>query len=366
MVNRNALNVVLTAGLGVAFFASCTLFEGLRSGKKKPAGPVVFTHQLHTDPDGEDMACDECHAGGEKAPEAGMPALEVCTDCHEEPEQASERERDAFRELNARVAAKKPLWGKPEELSDLKFDHGLHAGITYLLPSGQKKPLECDDCHEDAGSSEITPLETTPPMELCTDCHALGKTAVKAGDKPIPGVILNDCSVCHETYRRDVEPEDHRGLWRVTHGEEIAFGFEAEEAKRCAYCHEETYCVRCHQEEKPRNHNNLFRLYTHGIDATLNRERCSTCHREDFCIRCHRDTRPLTHSTATWAMGTYRHCTECHYPIEMNRCYVCHKTTRHAFAPLYPRDSSHTGSCLMSCHSRQHPDPGEACTLCHK
>jgi hypothetical protein len=352
----------LTVALGIVVCASCSLFEELVGKGKRVDTLLVFTHQVHVV--GEEMDCEECHAGGKTEGKAGMPTLESCIDCHDEPKKGSKEEK-AILELKARERFKKPLWGA-EIPSDLKYDHGAHGDVTYVLPSGQKKPLECQDCHGDVGGSERTPDSTTPPMELCTDCHALGKPAGKEEDKGIPGVELNACNVCHETFEKDTAPEDHKGLWKRAHGEAMKFGLDEEESKRCGYCHREDFCTDCHMREEPQSHTHFFRLRGHGIDATLNRDRCSTCHLEDACVRCHLSTRPQTHVAASWATGLQRHCTGCHIPVDSTRCVVCHKKADHLNAPLFPRDGAHTGNCTMVCHTRKHVDPGLACTDCHK
>ncbi|MHC5038051.1 MAG: hypothetical protein ACYTHM_12110 [Planctomycetota bacterium] len=360
MVKNNTLGLMWTVALGAVVLASCSLFEGLRAGKTMPEGPRVFTHKAHQ----EDFECIDCHTGAREEAEAGMPTLESCVDCHDEPDEGSTIEK-AIHELQAREKAGKPLWRTPA-VSDTKFHHGEHLeDVTYILPSGQKKPLECEDCHAKVGASEVLPVKTSPPMELCTDCHAQGKPADKEGGETLPATVLNACSFCHEKMRSDVRPVDHRGLWRVVHGEEIKFGFVEEESKRCTYCHRDDFCTDCHMRDAPRSHTRFFRLRGHGIDAGMSRDRCSTCHLEDFCIRCHTAKRPLSH-TPSWSARPHRHCTGCHLPLSMTRCTVCHKHADHNLAPLFPRDANHTGTCLMNCHLRQHPEPGAACTTCHK
>jgi len=362
MARRNALLVGFTVVLGAAALMSCSLFEGLGGGGETDTGPAVFNHKIHHVDMG--MGCSECHAGASKAAEAGLPALDLCLACHEEPEAGSAIAK-AIGTLQDRQKAGAPLWG-PEAVSDLTFSHQAHLkGVTYRLASGQQKELACRDCHGEVGTTASLPSATRPPMDLCTDCHERGGVADEKGKPSRAAAALMACATCHETYRADVRPADHRGLWKTAHGERLRFGFDEEASKRCAYCHREDFCTSCHQVEKPKSHTQFFRLRGHGIDASLHRERCLTCHREDVCERCHESTRPQGHG-GSWAGAPYRHCSSCHLPLSMTRCTVCHKRADHEIAPLYPRDANHTGNCTMACHTRQHPDPGTGCKTCHK
>jgi len=353
MANRNTLALGLTIGVAAIALVSCSLFEGLNKDKEGGEA-MIFPHKAHK----ADFACTDCHAGAKKEAEAGLPKLASCLDCHEKSDKF-------IQELEARNKAAGTPWMAKAGESELKFHHASHVkNVTYKLSSGQSKNLECSDCHGDIAKADPT---TAIPMELCTDCHAKGKPAAKEGEEGLPGAKMLACSVCHNVYRSDVRPEDHKGLWKTAHGEETKFGFDEAETKRCSYCHRKSYCTDCHSREQPRSHTRFFRLRGHGIDAGLSRERCTTCHLEDFCSRCHRSTRPLDHS-GSWAGAPYRHCTGCHVPVGMTRCSVCHRENEvgHTSAPLPPVDTNHTGNCTMACHTKQHPDTGIGCKACHK
>lgn len=361
MTRTNAIALASVLTFGIGFFASCSLFESLRTAMGPARAHTGFPHAIHVVEN--EMACGDCHVGGAEKAEAGTPTLEGCADCHDEPDEGSKVDT-VLKDAKARKDAGRALWSEGAGAGDLVFHHGRHlAGISYALPSGQKKPLQCSDCHGDAGRSDRLPERSTPPMELCTDCHGRGGAAAGAEGKTAAELLA--CAVCHETIRADVPPEDHRGLWGQIHGEELAFGLDEEEARRCAYCHRRDFCTECHDREKPRSHNQYFRIRGHGIEASLERDRCSVCHLEDFCIRCHQGTRPQSH-TGSWLRAPFRHCDSCHLPLESQRCTVCHKSAPHTEAVNFPRDANHTGSCLMSCHTNQHPDPGITCSSCHR
>jgi hypothetical protein len=366
MMRDNAISVVAALGTAGLLLASCALFESWLGGGGGPARASVFSHRVHVAEN--DIACADCHQGARKEAAAGMPSLAVCLDCHKTLEPGSPLEA-AVRELRRREAAKEPLWNVSVPAADLKFDHARHAGggVTYELPSGQRKPLSCADCHGDVGSTRGDSKRRGIPMELCTDCHARGRPA-REGEADLAAPALNDCAVCHETFRKDRRPGDHLDAWRSLHGQRTKAGFGKKQSARCGYCHEEGFCTACHQVEAPRDHGSYFRLRGHGLDVALDRTRCTVCHLEGFCRRCHTTQQPRSHAGG-WARAPYRHCTSCHLPlgIDGTGCAVCHEAADHSFrAPAYPRDANHTGGCAMACHTGPHPDPGPACKSCHK
>ncbi len=126
------------------------------------------------------------------------------------------------------------------------------------------------------------------------------------------------------------KPGSHRAGWMEYHGRAVGASGNSpgRPGKACLVCHERTDCIACHNTTKPRDHNNTWRVRTHGFMAEGNRARCLTCHREDYCIRCHSETTPRSH-TAGWLRS---HCTVCHFGpgrAITGECTVCHKQAVH-------------------------------------
>ncbi len=179
------------------------------------------------------------------------------------------------------------------------------------------------------------------------------------------------CASCHGDKRtKETKPAGHDAAWEEKHGAWIRQnGFRE---TTCNLCHTEAKCTSCHQQEKPANHNEFWRLKGHGLAVGLDRSGCFTCHRAvDFCDRCHSETRPQDH-LAAWGAPTNLHCNSCHFPLTSaggQRCAVCHATTAsHTAAPAQPANALHvTGANCRSCHAPlRHPDNGMACTVCHQ
>lgn len=178
------------------------------------------------------------------------------------------------------------------------------------------------------------------------------------------------CTDCHEDGRtKETPPASHDPAWKRNHGKFMGqYGFK--KSVVCTVCHTESKCATCHQQEKPRDHNEFFRLRSHGLSVGLDRSRCLACHNADFCERCHATVMPVDHR-AGWGAPTNRHCLSCHFPLASagaQKCAVCHNATpSHVSAPSQPANSLHApGANCRSCHTPlRHPDNGMVCLACH-
>ncbi len=178
------------------------------------------------------------------------------------------------------------------------------------------------------------------------------------------------CADCHDDGRTtETKPKGHSLDWERVHGQWIQQnGLKSNST--CVICHKESWCTSCHQINKPRNHNEFWKLKGHGLMVGLDRSRCYACHRTDFCERCHANTTPMDHNAA-WGPPADRHCLNCHFPLASvgaQRCAVCHTSAGiHASTPKQPNNSLHSpGANCRDCHRPlHHPDNGMNCTVCH-
>ena len=112
-----------------------------------------------------------------------------------------------------------------------------------------------------------------------------------------------------------------------------------------------------------------MRSIGHGISAGIDRDRCNSCHKTDFCVRCHEETRPRSH-VANWGATRSRHCAFCHEPLNSNNCIVCHKDTPShddaPNAPLFVRQGWPCRLCHLTIVPLDHYDNGEDCEHCHR
>jgi Zn ribbon nucleic-acid-binding protein len=119
--------------------------------------PVPFSHKHHVG--GLGIDCRYCHTTVEVAASAGMPATEICMNCHtqiwaDSPE--LEPVRESFR--SGRTLA----WTRVHDVPDfVRFDHSIHVA----------KGVGCAACHGDVDRMPLMWREHSLHMQWCLDCH---------------------------------------------------------------------------------------------------------------------------------------------------------------------------------------------------
>ncbi len=134
--------------------------------------PIRFNHKSHKE---QGLECNTCHQYVEEQTFAGLPKIEVCLECHEEPISDSPEE-EKIRSFHKEGMPIKwiSLSNQPDHVY---FSHRRHVRL------GQ---IDCRVCHGDIDET------TTPPrrplvnltMDTCMECH----------DKEREN---NDCLACH-------------------------------------------------------------------------------------------------------------------------------------------------------------------------
>jgi hypothetical protein len=198
----------------------------------EPAQPIAFSHRLHA---GElQVQCLYCHSAAEKSRHAGIPAANVCMNCHRfvsaplgairaEDELAKKEKREPQRVLSPEIhklyealalsdkmqrdpaRETKPIsWIKVHNLPDfVYFDHRPHvnAGVA------------CQKCHGPVETMERVRQVEDLSMGWCVNCHRRVDKAgldgkgnftsapAPAAQGPAPATrrvyASIDCSTCH-------------------------------------------------------------------------------------------------------------------------------------------------------------------------
>jgi len=301
--------------------------------------PIKYSHVTHVVE--EKWECEDCHRGALTEDKAGMPNPRICRKCHETQEEIEEY-------LYPFAPGNKLMWTNVTDIKDdAVFSHEEHSEV------------DCEDCHENILKSEEVSRMLKVEKDECIVCHA---------EESISG----DCGVCHKTINTEWEPENHNRSWERFHGQVFRTEIGPPYENRCSLCHNDSECISCHRDEKPRDHNMNWRERGHGIAASMDRDRCAVCHQSYSCDNCHKETRPRNH-TGAWGNSRNRHCMACHIPLRGQRCYTCHtETPSHMSAPLLPSDLSHTASttdgcrkCHMELKTMRHLEKGDDCRTCH-
>lgn len=179
----------------------------------EPAQPIAFSHHLHA---GElQIGCLYCHHGAEDSAVAGIPALEVCMNCHRyvtaplallraEDQAAQEAQRSPQVVISAELQklydalgldeklqpdperTPQPIvWTRVHDLPDfVAFNHAAHvrAGVT------------CQHCHGPVETMERVRQYSSLSMGWCVNCH---REATRDGVNGRRVTASIDCVTCH-------------------------------------------------------------------------------------------------------------------------------------------------------------------------
>ncbi|HLG71411.1 MAG TPA: cytochrome c3 family protein [Chloroflexota bacterium] len=154
--------VAVPAGALFAFvFYISVLAPGIlrHQGQPAPEQPIRFDHRVHVLDNG--IQCAMCHRDAAIAPDAGMPSVQQCMDCHQVVgATAHDPEIDKVR---LAAAAQRPIdWQRVYALPDhVQFDHAAHiqAGVS------------CTECHGNVGEMREVTKKRALNMNDCVDCH---------------------------------------------------------------------------------------------------------------------------------------------------------------------------------------------------
>lgn len=196
----------LTVGLlgGVVYLVSQTTYV-TKAGIAWEQ-PVQFSHKHHAAELGID--CRYCHTSVEKTASAGIPATQVCMNCHSQ----IWLEAPYLEPVRASYASGDPIeWIKVHDLPDfVYFNHSIHVA----------KGIGCASCHGRVDKMNLVWQEAPLTMGWCLSCHRAPEEHIRpraevfnmAWEPPAnqaevgPELVkaygidveqLSDCSVCH-------------------------------------------------------------------------------------------------------------------------------------------------------------------------
>lgn len=169
--------------------------------------PIPFSHAHHVG--GEGFDCRYCHTSVENSSFAGLPATEICMNCHSQIWRTSptlEPVRDSYR------TGESISWTRVHDLPDyVYFNHSIHVA----------KGVGCESCHGRVDRMPLMLQENSLQMEWCLNCHRHPERYVRpkefvttmgytpAGDQEEIGKrlvqeyhiqdarTLTSCSTCH-------------------------------------------------------------------------------------------------------------------------------------------------------------------------
>lgn len=165
-----------------------------------PDQPIKFSHKVHT---GENqIKCIYCHASYEKSSIAGLPATNICLNCHAVVRAGSHSGEFELRKLFEAEKDSTPLkWIRVANLpAHVYFRHDIHA------KSGK---VACASCHGPVENMQRIGQIERFSMGWCIDCHKknmvplyTNTNQLKTNPFDIDSVsvhnaLANDCWACH-------------------------------------------------------------------------------------------------------------------------------------------------------------------------
>ncbi len=133
--------------------------------------PLEFPHNIHV---GNEIACEVCHEGVDKGPQAGIPSVRTCMICHE----AIATDRPRIQQITAmRDKGLDLAWQRVYGFSNddhVRFNHAPHI----------RAKVECATCHGNVGEQTIAQRNVEHTMGFCVNCHNERQASI-------------DCMTCH-------------------------------------------------------------------------------------------------------------------------------------------------------------------------
>ena len=361
--------------------ASCGgCHDGVREARVTWQGPseridnVVFDHGEHADElaaaGDPPQDCSACHIppGGGRLAVASDAQLETCWSCHE----ASEHQVDA-----ECTTCHVPL-------AETRFDL---ARIESLpVPSDHEVGSFLGEDHGRLVAEDAGRCATCHTQERCASCHVDVERQEIASFPAAPA----DMSLPPATAHYDV-PADHVGsAWLATHGLEASRDACAtcHTADDCTSCHVAPLPgaiavlparadvvapgVRV-MARAPESHGRAFFMQAHTTLAAARDASCATCHQESFCVSCHdapvgggyHPPDFLSRHTAS-AFGRDLECSNCHATPVF--CRECHTQVGivppggQRLGPGYHDD----GPVWLLRHGQAARQNLESCSTCHR
>ncbi len=159
--------------------------------------PMDFNHALHLNPeivdgiegDTEAEKCLYCHEFRDDGTFAGIPKLEKCTECHDDPESplGETPEEKEFLEKHVAEEIEIPWLSYYRQPDCVFFSHVAHV---------QMGEVECGSCHGDHGTSEILPVYKKNRLTGYS-IDIWGRRISGWKSNPWDRMKMDDCAECH-------------------------------------------------------------------------------------------------------------------------------------------------------------------------
>ena len=187
--------IFFVAGLVPALIVGWLVYPVVLYSKQPQ--PLNFSHVVHMDPERVDgiegetdlEKCLYCHAFRDDGTFAGIPKLETCTECHDDPESPLGEDAEEKKFLTRYVAEESEIpWLSYSRQPDcVYFSHVAHVKMGNL---------DCRTCHGDHAKTDILrPYEKNRLTGYSRDIW--GKNIAGWKFKSWDRMKMDDCAECH-------------------------------------------------------------------------------------------------------------------------------------------------------------------------
>ncbi len=198
--------LLIALGVQAKMVAEAAMNLG-RSQNYAPDQPIKFSHKVHAGANKID--CKYCHTTAEYSKSAGIPAMEVCMNCHILVREGSRSGKFEIAKVVEANETKTPVqWVRLHNLPDhVFFSHAQHVGVAKV---------DCQKCHGQVQEMDIMRQNSDLSMGWCINCHrdtkvnfkdnAYYDSYLKLHDELKSGKLdtvravnigANDCMRCH-------------------------------------------------------------------------------------------------------------------------------------------------------------------------
>ncbi len=138
-----------------------------------PDQPVKFSHQVHAGQNQID--CRYCHHSADHSKSAGIPAINVCLNCHTLIREGTHSGKFEINKIHTASEDGTPIqWIRIHKLPDhVYFNHAQHV---------QAASLDCEECHGPAEEMHILQQVEDLSMGWCLACHRTRKVDFLSND----------------------------------------------------------------------------------------------------------------------------------------------------------------------------------------
>jgi len=203
--------------------------------------------------------------------------------------------------------------------------------------------------------------------------YAQQAVAQKQSHKEYASMKISECNDCH---KGEGVALNHDADWVRGHRVLASKG-----EKNCAECHDQAYCLDCHQgggidaqlstntyrrDYIPKSHRSDW-LEIHPIKALDNPQTCTRCHDQKYCSECHAKFK----SSSLEFLSHRRQFSDIkltsvgpnHSMFTTAQCQTCHPggmLPTHVWSPDHAREARRNLQACQSCHG-----DGDVCLTCH-